>query len=86
MTWYDDLQRQVEKCAGGENAQLMSELLAEIGVEAMIAGNERYYLQRLLRNSIVDSQRRRLSLHRFCSANPAWPQRSSRPVLQSGSK
>jgi hypothetical protein len=34
-------------------------------VEETIAGNERYYLQHLLRNRIVNSLRKRLNPQRF---------------------
>ncbi|MGD8205338.1 hypothetical protein [Pantoea sp. FN0305] len=44
MPWYDDLQRQVEKCVSSEN--MMRELLGEISVEEMIAHNEGYALPR----------------------------------------
>lgn len=44
MPWYDDLQRQVEKCANSND--MMGELLGEIGVEEMIAHNEGYALPR----------------------------------------
>lgn len=38
MSWYDDLQRQAEKCAGNET--MLRELLCEVGVRALIAQNE----------------------------------------------
>ncbi|GLR08232.1 hypothetical protein COO59_17295 [Mixta theicola] len=56
MPWYDDLQRQVEKCASSEN--MMRELLGEIGVEEMIAHNEGYALPR--RRRLFNTLRQRL--------------------------
>ncbi|QHM72382.1 hypothetical protein [Mixta intestinalis] len=40
MSWYDELQCQVEKCVCHEPNPLMSEMLADIGIEAMIDQND----------------------------------------------
>lgn len=56
MSWYDDLQCQVEKCAGNET--MMRELLCEVGVRELIAHNEGYALPR--RKRIFNALRQRL--------------------------
>ncbi|QHM74238.1 hypothetical protein C7M52_00161 [Mixta theicola] len=60
MSWYVDLQCQVEKCICHAPNPLMSEMLADIGVEAMINQNEdRRYIP-CARRTLVSRLRRYL--------------------------
>lgn len=57
MPWYDDLQCQVEKCVSCENGPLMSELMAEIGVDALVTRSARPGLSRRAAGNIFSRLR-----------------------------